>query len=150
MLRTALSEALKIALREKDQVRLSTLRLILAAIKDRDIAARAEEKDQLDEDAIAELLHKMLRQRRESIALYEKAGRDELVAREKNEMAVIASFLPEQMDEDAIESAVREALSACEAKSLRDMGVVMSVLKERYSGQMDFGKAGVLVRTALL
>ena len=150
MLRTALSEALKIALREKDQVRLSTLRLILAAIKDRDIAARAEEKDQLGEDAIAELLHKMLRQRRESIALYEKAGRDELVAREKNEMAVIASFLPEQMDEDAIESAVREALSACEAKSLRDMGAVMSALKERYSGQMDFGKAGVLVRTALL
>ncbi|WP_343561844.1 GatB/YqeY domain-containing protein [Kiloniella sp. b19] len=150
MLRSTLNDALKTAMREKDQQRLSTVRLILAALKDRDIAARGEGQDQLGEDAILEMLQKMVRQRRDSIELYEKAGRTELADREKAEVAVIEAFLPQQMDEEATKAAVIEVIAEVEAASIKDMGKVMAVLKDRYAGQMDFGKASGVVKAELV
>lgn len=150
MLRQRLSDALKDALKSKDQVGVSTIRLILAALKDRDIAARSKgNMDGIGEDEILGLLQGMIKQRQESIGLYEKGGRLELAEQEKNEIVVIERFLPKQMSEAEMAAAVREAIEEAGAQSIKDMGKVMAALKSRHAGQMDFSKASALVKQTL-
>lgn len=150
MLRQRLSDALKDALKAKDQIGLSTVRLIIAALKDRDIAARGKgNKEGIAEEEILGLLQNMIKQRQESIVLYEKGGRCELAEQERGEITVIERFLPKQMSEDELTKAVREAISETGAHTLKDMGKTMAVLKGRYAGQMDFTKASALVKQAL-
>lgn len=144
------SEALKAAVKSQDKVRISTLRLITAAIKDRDIAARtADNRDGVSDDEILEILAKMVKQRQESATTYEQAGRLELAEQERNEIAVIEEFLPRQLDDDEMTIAVDTVIQAQAASSLKDMGKVMGALKSQYAGQMDFGKAGALVKQKL-
>lgn len=150
MLRQRLSDALKDALKSKDQIGLSTVRLILAALKDRDIAARGKgNKEGISDEDILGLLQSMIKQRQESIALYEKGGRCELAEQERGEIAVIERFLPKQMGEAEMAKAVAAAISETGARSLKDMGKTMAALKSRYAGQMDFAKASALVKQAL-
>jgi uncharacterized protein YqeY len=150
MYRSELNDALKHAMRAKDACAVSTLRLILAALKDRDIAARGKGKsDGIGDDEILELLHKMIRQRRDSIELYEKGGRQDLADRESEEIEVIERFLPPQLDEAEVQGAVHEVIEELDASTIKDMGRVMAALKERYAGRMDFGKASALVKERL-
>lgn len=150
MLRTDLNEAMKTALRNKDQQSLATIRLILAALKDRDICARGRgNTDGVDEQEILEMLQSMVKQRKESIAMYEQGGRCELAEREQQEIDVITSFMPEQMNDDAIRGVVAETIDELDASSLKDMGRVMASLKERYAGRMDFGRASSVVKENL-
>ncbi|TAJ90301.1 MAG: GatB/YqeY domain-containing protein [Reyranella sp.] len=150
MLREKLTEAMKEAMRAKDQAALGTIRLILAKLKDVDIAARTEaSREGVADDKILSMMQGMIKQRNESIALYEKGGRTDLAEKEKAEIAVIERFLPQQMDEVAVEAAVREAIAAAGATSIKDMGGVMAGLKAKYAGQMDFAKASAAVKKAL-
>ena len=150
MLRNALSESLKEAMRSQDKIAISTLRLVLAALKDRDIAARADgEADDLGDAEILSMLETMVKQRRESIKMYEKGGRPELAEQESTEIAIIESFLPKQLDEGEIESAVTAAIAEVGADSLKQMGKVMASLRQNYAGQMDFGKAGAIAKQRL-
>lgn len=150
MLRNRLNEDLKVALKAKDAVAVATLRLILAAMKDRDIAARGEGNcDGVGEDEILQLLQKMIRQRREAIRLYEQGGRNELAEREAAEIEVIERFLPAQLSEEEVRGAVEEAITAVQAHGIKDMGRVMSSLKQRYSGRMEFAKASTVVKEQL-
>lgn len=150
MLRTRLNDALKDAMKAKDRRATATLRLILAALKDRDIAARTDGSNEgVDEDQILELLQKMIRQRRESIEAYEKGGRNDLVEKEQEEIAVIERFLPKPLTETETRDAVEGVISELEASTIKDMGKVMGTLKQRYPGRMDFGKASSLVKQAL-
>jgi len=147
MLRSQLNESLKQAMRAKDQCAVSTLRLILAALKDRDIAARGKgQTEGVDEEQILEMLQKMVRQRRDSIEMYRKGQRQDLVEKEEAEIAVIERFLPQQMDESAVREEVEGAISEQNAESVKDMGRVMAILKERYAGRMDFAKASNMVK----
>jgi len=149
-MRDRITAELKQAMRAKDSARLSTLRLISAAIKDKDIAARSAGNEAGVSDAeILAILAKMIRQREESATTYEQAGRLELAEKERAEIGVIEEFLPRQLDEGEIAEAVRAAIAEVGASSIRDMGRVMGVLKGRYAGQMDFGKAGAAVKAAL-
>lgn len=148
-MREQLAEAMKAALRTQDKLRLSTLRLVQAAIKDRDIAHRGAGKDAVSSEEIAEMLSRMIRQRLESAKAYEEGGRPELAAREREEIAVIQEFLPRQMCEEEIRGACADAIEKAGAAGLRDMGKCMSVLKEKYAGRMDFGKASGIVRDML-
>ena len=150
MLRSELNDALKGAMKAKDQQALATVRLILAALKDRDIQARSSgNADGIDDQEILELLQKMVKQRRESIVLYEKGGRDDLVAREEAEIAVIERFLPQGLSAEQTEAAVDQAIAEVEAQSIKDMGRVMALLKERYAGRMEFAKASQMVKQRL-
>ncbi|MDD9878622.1 MAG: GatB/YqeY domain-containing protein [Magnetovibrio sp.] len=150
MLRTEINDAYKTAMKEKQALAVSTLRLIQAAIKDRDIAARSKGNlDGIDDDELLGLLQSMIKQRRDSIEAYEKGGRMELAQQEAEEIAVIERFLPEQMSEDAVGEAVAALIEELEATSLKDMGKVMGALKERFAGQMDFGKASAAVKERL-
>lgn len=150
MLRAKLSDALKDAMRAKDQRRVGTLRLILAALKDRDIAARKPDAREGIPDAdIMSMLQAMVRQRRESIVLYKQGGRLDLVEQEQEEIAIIEGFLPRQMDDAAIAAAAKEAVAELNAASIRDMGKVIGHLKTKYAGQMDFGKASAAVKGLL-
>lgn len=150
MLRSELNDALKGAMKAKDQQALATVRLILAALKDRDIQARSSgNADGIDDQEILELLQKMVKQRRESIVLYEKGGRDDLVAREEAEIAVIERFLPQGLSAEETEAAVDQAIAEVEAQSIKDMGRVMALLKERYAGRMEFAKASQMVKQRL-
>ena len=150
MLREKLNEAMKDAMRARDAAALGTIRLILAKLKDVDIAARTEtNRDGVAEDKILSMLQGMIKQRNESIQLYEKGNRADLADKEKAEIAVIERFLPQQMDEAAVDAAVREAVAAAGATSVKDMGGVMAALKARYAGQMDFAKASAAVKKAL-
>jgi len=150
MLREKLSEAMKDAMRARDTVGLGTVRLILAKIKDADIAARTEtNRDGVAEDRILSILQGMIKQRNESIALYTQGNRPDLADKEKAEIAVIERFLPLQMDEAAVETAVRVAVVEAGAKSVKDMGAVMAALKAKYAGQMDFAKASAVVKKTL-
>src|SRR5690606_619995 len=150
MLRTRLNEALKNAMRHRDACAVSTLRLILAAIKDRDIAARTSgNTDGITDGEIMDLLHKMAAQREESIAFYEQGGRIEQAERERQEQAVIRPFLPEQLDENQTREAVNEVLSDVGAESIKDMGKVMAELRARYAGRIDFGKASAVAKQHL-
>ena len=150
MIRTRLSQELKEAMKAKDAARLSTLRLINAAIKDRDIAARSEENiEGVSEDEIRAILAKMIKQRRDSAEAYDEAGRIELAEQERAEIEVIQSFLPKPLSESDVQKAIEEAIAETGASSIRDMGKIMGVLKAKYAGQMDFGKAGAQVKAAL-
>jgi uncharacterized protein YqeY len=150
MLREKLSDAMKDAMRARDTVGLGTIRLILAKVKEADIAARTEtSREGVPEDRILSILQGMIKQRNESIALYTKGNRPELADKEKAEIAVIERFLPQQMDEAAVEAAVRAAVTESGAKSVKDMGAVMAALKAQYAGQMDFAKASAAVKKAL-
>jgi hypothetical protein len=150
MIRPKLNEALKAAMKAKDDVAVRTLRLILAALKDRDIAARTRgNMDGIGDDEILGLLQTMIRQRRESITLYEQGGRVDLVEQEKAEIAVIERFLPQQMSEEEVKAAVDAVIAEIGASSIKDMGRTMAELRSRYAGQMDFAKAGALVKAAL-
>lgn len=150
MLRTRLNESLKTALKAKQERSVATLRLILAALKDRDIAGRTKgQPDGIPEDEILQMLQSMIKQRRESIAMYEQGGRLELAEREADEIKVIEGFLPKQMSEEEIASAVSAVITDLEANGLKDMGRVMASLREIYAGQMDFGKASQMVKAQL-
>ena len=150
MLRETLNEAMKDAMRARDAAALGTIRLILAKIKDADIAARTEaSRDGVAEDKILSMLQGMIKQRNESIVLYEKGARQDLADKEKAEIAVIERFLPKQMDEAAVDAAVKEAVASAGASSIKDMGGVMAALKSKYAGQMDFAKASAAVKKAL-
>ncbi len=149
-LRNEINSAMKEAMKEKAQLRLSTLRLINAAIKDRDIAARAEGVEEgVDESEILAILGKMTRQRQESAKTYEEAGRLDLSERELSEIQVIEYFLPRQLNGDEIEIEVTKVIDEQGASSIRDMGRVMACLKERFTGQMDFGSVGPIVMKKL-
>ncbi len=150
MLRTRLKEALTTAMKARDAVAVATLRLILAALKDRDIAARGKGNlSGIPDEAILDLLQSMIRQRHESIDLYRIGERLDLVAREGAEIEVIQRFLPAQMDDAEVESAVGETIADLKATSLKDMGRTMAALKERYGGRMDFAKASAIVKQQL-
>ncbi len=150
MLRDEFTERMKTALRAKDTRTLSTVRLILAALKDRDIAARGGADDGRIPDAeILRMLQGMVKQRRESIVLYEKGGRPELARQESEEIAVIESFLPQQMDEAGTEDAARTAIAETGAAGIKDMGKVMGLLRERHAGVLDMAKAGAVVKRLL-
>lgn len=149
-LRARFSEDLKQAMKAKDSLRLSTLRLITAAIKDRDIALRSEGEDrEMTDDEITAVLSRMVKQRQESARAYEEGGRLELVERELAEIAVIETYLPRQLTPDEVEAAIAEIITELEAGSIRDMGRVMNALKARYTGQMDFGAVGPVVKARL-
>lgn len=150
MLRTSLNEALKIALKSQDKCEISTLRLILAALKDRDIAARSTGNcDGIAEDEILEMLNKMVRQRLDSAEIYRTNSRPELADKEERETLVIRRFLPQPLDDDELQGAVGEVIGELEAQTIKDMGKVMGTLKERFAGRMDFGKASALVKQQL-
>ena len=150
MLREKLNEAMKDAMRARDQAALGTIRLILAKLKDTDIASRTEaSREGVADDKILSMLQGMIKQRNESIVLYEKGNRADLADKEKAEIAVIERFLPKQMDEAAVEAAVKEAVTSSGAKSIKDMGGVMAALKTKYAGQMDFAKASATVKKTL-
>lgn len=151
MLRQQLSEALKEAMRSKDQRTLSTVRLILAGLKDRDIQARTSGAgDGIGEDEILDLLQKMVKQRREAMEIYEKGNRSDLVEKEAAEIEVLERFLPRQLDEAETKAAVEEMIQELEAGNVKDMGRVMAALKERYAGRMDFARASQQVKQALV
>jgi len=150
MLRSDLNDALKRAMKERDQRSVSTIRLILAALKDRDIAARGNGNSEgIGEAEIVEMLRKMVKQREESIGLYEQGGRLELAQQEREEIGVIERYLPKQMDDAEIKAAVEKAVGELDAHSLKDMGKVMGALKQGYAGRMDMAKAGQLVKQKL-
>ncbi len=149
-LRTRISGALKDAMKAKDADRLSTLRLINAAIKDRDISLRGEgREDRVTDAEVLQILGKMVKQRQESARAYEEGGRLELAEKERGEVVVIEEFLPRQLSGDEVSAAVDKAIAATGAEGIRDMGKVMGELKSRYTGQMDFGAVGPMVRERL-
>jgi len=149
-LRLRITTELKQAMRDKAADRLSTLRLISAAIKDRDIATRSEGSEEgATEAEVLAILGKMVRQRQESAKTYEEAGRIDLAERELSEVKVVEEFLPRQLDDQETSDAVDAAIAEVGAESIRDMGRVMGALKEKYTGQMDFGSAGPLVKQKL-
>lgn len=150
MLRDKIKDALKDAMRAKEQRRVATLRLILAAVKDRDIALRTEDtSDQDDDKLILDILSKMVKQRHDSIKAYEEGGRLELAEQERQEIEIINEFLPKQLDDAEIEKACKEAVEEAGAEGLKDMGKVMSALKEKFTGVMDFGKASQTIKNLL-
>jgi uncharacterized protein len=150
MLRDNLAEALKEAMRARDMTTVGAVRLILAKLKEVDIAARTEtSREGVADDRILSMLQGMIKQRNESVVLYEKGNRPELAEKEKAEIAVIERFLPKQMDEAAVAAAVAEAVASTGAKTVKDMGGVMAALKAKYAGQMDFAKASAAVKKAL-
>lgn len=150
MLRDTLNDALKDAMRARDMSTVGTVRLILAKLKEVDIASRTEaNREGVADDKILSMMQGMIKQRNESIALYEKGGRADLVDKEKAEIVVIERFLPRQMDEAAVAAAVKDAIASAGATSVKDMGGVMAALKAKYAGQMDFGKASAAVKKAL-
>ena len=150
MLRNQLNDALKNALRNQDKRCLATIRLIMAALKDRDICARGRgNSDGVDEIEILEMLQSMIKQRRDSISMYEQGGRCELAEREQEEIDIIRRFMPEQLGEADVRGAVTDIITELGASSLKDMGRVMASLKERYSGRMDFGQASKVVKDNL-
>ena len=150
MLREELNQSLKEAMRARDQQALTTVRLILAALKDRDIQARSEgQGDGIGDDEILDMLTKMVKQRREAMTLYEKGNRQDLVDKEQSEIDVIQRFLPKQLNDAELEAAVLQAIGELEAGSVKDMGRVMGVLKGRYAGRMDFGKASGIAKAKL-
>lgn len=145
-MRDQLKQALKAAIKLQDKRRMSTLRLINAAIQDRDIAARSSDKKCVSDTEVMEILAKMVKQRHESIKAYEEGGRPELAQQEQEEIEIIARFLPEQLSEEETRAAVLALMEEIGCAGLKDMGKTMGALKQRYTGQMDFGKASQIVK----
>jgi len=149
MIRERFAGDLKEAIKAKDAPRVSTLRLICAAVKDRDIASRTEDNgDGVGEVEILAILTKMIRQREESARIYEEAGRLDLAAQERAEIRILHGYLPKQMSEAEVDAAVKTAIGETGACSIRDMGRVMAHLKARHAGKMDFARAGVVIKQA--
>ena len=149
-MRDEINAALKQAMKDKNSNRLSTLRLISAAIKDRDIAARSDGNDaRVSDEEVLAILVKMVKQRQESARVYEEGNRLDLSERELSEIVIIEEFLPRQLSADKTEAVIAQAISDTGAESIRDMGKVMGILKSKYTGQIDFGAAGALVKAAL-
>jgi len=149
MLREKLTESMKDAMKAKDTRRLSTVRLIQSAVKDRDIANRGTGKDAATEDEILQILQKMVKQREESAKIYEDAGRAELATQEREEIAVLQTFMPEQLSDEKVDEIVAGVVAEIGAAGMKDMGKVMAVLRERYAGQMDFAKASGVIKAKL-
>ena len=149
-MRERINESLKVAMKAKDKTRVSTLRLINAAIKDRDIAARSEDRmDGVSDQEILQIMQKMVKQRRDSFKTYEEAGRLDLAEQERMEMEIIISFMPQQMSVDEVAEAAKSLVEEIGASGLKDMGRCMGALKERYAGVMDFGKANKVIKELL-
>ncbi|WP_416407219.1 GatB/YqeY domain-containing protein [Agrobacterium rosae] len=149
MIRDTFADALKDAMKAREPRRLSTIRLVQAAIKDRDIANRGIGKEPVSDEEILQILAKMIKQREESAGIYDKAGRAELAEHEREEIVIIKSFMPEEIPEEKVRSILEGVITETEASGLRDMGKVMAVLKERYPGQIDFGKASGMIKELL-
>jgi uncharacterized protein YqeY len=149
MLRDDINNAVKEAMKARDERKLSTLRMINSTIKNADIEARGQGKPPLSDDDLLGLLQKMIKQRQESVELYEKGGRAELAAAEREEIAVISAYLPKQMSDDEVKAAVAAAITETAASGIKDMGKVIGALKAKYAGQMDFGRASGVVKAAL-
>lgn len=148
-MRSKISDALKAAMKSKEGRRLATLRLITAAIEDRDISLRGKGKDRADDEDVLDILAKMVKQREESSRLYREGNRPELEKQELEEMAIIKEFLPAQLSAEETEEAIAKAIAETGAQSLRDMGKVMAMLKENYRGSLDMGKAGPIAKKLL-
>lgn len=149
MLRQRISDGLKEAMKAGDKARLGAIRLMQSEVKNKDVEARGAGKEQASEEDILGLLQKMMKQRQESLAIYEKAGRADLAAVEKGEMTVIASFMPKQMSDAEVTDAIKAIIAETGAAGMKDMGKVIGALKAKFAGQMDFGKASGLVKAAL-
>jgi uncharacterized protein len=149
MLRDDINNALKDAMKAKNERRVSTLRLVNSALKNADIEARGQGKGPLGDDAVPGLLQKMIKQRQESVELYEKGGRTELAQQEREEIAIITAYLPEQMSEDEVRAAIAQAVQEVSPAGMKDMGKVVGALKAKYAGKMDFARASALVKAAL-
>jgi uncharacterized protein len=149
MLRDRFTAEMKEAMKAGEKARLGAIRLIQAALKDKDIEARGAGKGPLSDEEILALLQKMVKQRQESIAMYEQGGRTELAQQEKDEVAVITSYLPQQMDEAETKAAIEAAIAETGAASMKDMGKVVGILRAKYAGRMDFAKASGLVKDLL-
>jgi uncharacterized protein YqeY len=148
-MRETITAALKTAIKAQDKRRISTLRLVSAAIKDRDIAVRTAGKGEATDAELLELFAKMIKQREESEKIYRDAGRAELAQQEAEEIAIIREFLPKQLSDADTQKAIADAIAEAGAMSVKDMGKVMAALKARYAGQMDFAKASALVKAKL-
>lgn len=148
-MRDQINSAMKDAMKAQDKTKLSTLRLISAAIKDRDISNRATGKDAVSDDDVLAILAKMVKQREDSARIYEEGNRLELAEQERKEIVIINAFLPTQLSKAEVEAAIAAAIDEAGAESLRDMGKVMAVLKGKYTGQMDFSKASASVQAQL-
>ena len=148
-MRDEINDSLKDALKARDNRRAGTLRLINAAIKDRDIAARGEGRDMITDEDILALLQKMVKQREESVDVYKKAGRDDLVEQEEAEIAIIKDYLPKPLGDDEVAAEIDAAIAETGAEGLRDMGKVVGALKAKFPGRIDFGKASKLVKEKL-
>lgn len=149
MLRQKFTDSLKEAMKERDQLAVSTVRLIIAKLKEQDIEARGRGKSAIEDPEILQMLQGMIKQRRESIALYEQGGRQELAEKERGEIRIIERFLPQQLSDDALEAAVKEVMAAVGAQGMKDMGRAMAALRERYAGQIDSAKASQVVKRLL-
>ncbi|MGB3273205.1 MAG: GatB/YqeY domain-containing protein [Xanthobacteraceae bacterium] len=149
MLRDDINAHVKEAMKARDERRLSTLRMINSTLKNADIEARGQGKPPLGDAEVLALLQKMIKQRQESVALYEKGGRAELAAQEQAEIAVIEGYLPQQMSDEEVKAAIAAAIAGTGAGGMKDMGKVIGVLRGQYAGRMDFGKASALVKAAL-
>ncbi len=149
MLRDAINTAVKEAMKARDERTLSTLRMVNSTIKNADIEARGQGKPPLSDDDLLGLLQKMIKQRQESVELYDKGGRAELADQERAEIAVITAYLPKQLSDDDVKAAIAAVISETGAAGIKDMGKVIGALKAKYAGQMDFGKASGLVKAAL-
>jgi uncharacterized protein YqeY len=147
-LRDEFTASLKEAMKAGDKLKVSTLRLITSALKDRDIEARGAGKTLTDDDILA-LLQKMVKQRQESLKIYQDAGRSDLAEQEQGEITIIQSYLPQQMDESEVSSAIDSVIAEIGAASIKDMGKVMAALKERFAGRMDFGAASGVIKAKL-
>ena len=150
MLRQNISDALKASMKEKNQLSVSTLRLILASIKDRDISARAKgNQDGIDDNELLSLLQSMIKQRHESIHLYEKGKRMELVKQELEEISIIETFLPTPLSDEELRDAIDHVIQEVGAKSIKEMGKVMGILKQKFAGRVDFAKSSQEVKERL-
>ncbi len=149
MLRTRLSDALKDSMRAKQERITHTVRLIMAKLKDADIAARPKGITAITDDEILQMMNGMIKQRRESIEMFEKGGRPELAKAEQEEIDIIQTFMPKQMDEAEVTAAVKDAIAQSGATSVKDMGKVMGILKEKYTGKMDFSRVSGVVKQNL-
>jgi uncharacterized protein len=150
MLRERFTETLKQAMKDKDALAVSTVRLVLARLKEEDIEARGKGKaERIGDGEIQQMLQSMIKQRRESITLYEQGGRPELADKERGEIAIIERFLPKQLTDAELETAVKETIAAVGATSIKDMGRTMAALRERYAGQIDNAKASQVVKRVL-
>ncbi|MGA8769846.1 MAG: GatB/YqeY domain-containing protein [Rhodomicrobium sp.] len=151
MIRDKISQVLKDAMRAKDEVKTTTLRMVNAAIKQKDIdVARARGDQHISQDEVLNLLQSLIKSRRESIELYKQGGRQDLVDKEETEIGVIEQFLPKQMNEEETRAAIRDLVAALGAISVKDMGKVMAAIKSKYAGQLDIAKASAAVKDVLM